>query len=193
MAASFDAFTAVVRFSSMLCLVANSPFTWLLSICASFCSIYNFYSIGYRMRTGVALVHILIQYCGWTLWQKQACSQTKTLQDFCQQGHYPIHLVYSSVFLLLVQATYLYYYPSVNAYADVALVLLHTIALNMSILRIVESWLVWIVYDICNAVVLWQAGLFYNAVTSMLYLVFAFPGYYQWLAAAKNYDIVESG
>ena len=186
-----DAVTAIIRFSSMVCLIINTPFTWLLSMLASFCSVYNFYVIGYRMRTGIALIHVLIQYCGWALWQKQACAQTKVLKDFYGTGHYPSHLIYSSGLLLLVQITYLYYYPTASAYADVALVLLHAIALNMAILRIVESWLVWIVYDIFNAIVLWEAGLFYNAVTSMLYLVFAFPGYYQWLAAAKNTDIIE--
>ncbi len=185
---SMDAATSVVRLTSMLFLVMNYPGTWLIGVIAAMCSAYNFFSIQYYLRSTVYVIHILMQIYGWVLWNGQKPRVTQSLFSFIRSKEtYPPGLILISLVLVCLQLGYFVIVGvSTDVYLDIFLTLMYVIALNLSIMRIIESWFIWAIYDVINAAVLLHVGLFYNALTSIIYLLFAIPGYLKWHSALNK-------
>ena len=179
---NFDILTAGIRLLSMIFLSMNYPGTWLLGIFAAFCSAYNFFSIGYYAKSAMHITLTVMQCYGWVLWRKEKSPTTYWLRQYIlHKPSYPSGLIISSLLLICMQLSFLYFKTTHTILAlESLLILLYVMGMNLSIMRVMESWFVWTLYDIINAYVLFHAGLMYNAFTCLCYLLFVLPGFKKW-------------
>ena len=179
---SYDVLSAFVRLLSMFFLSMNYPGTWLLGVFAALCSAYNFFSIGYFMKSFMHLTLTVMHCYGWVLWSKEHTPTTYWLRQYISRhSSYPSGLLLSSLLLMCMQLFFLYFKTGHSVFTlESLLILLYVIGINLSIMRVMESWFVWILYDFINAYVLFHAGLVYNAFTCLCYLLFVLPGFKKW-------------
>ncbi|MEC8383360.1 MAG: nicotinamide mononucleotide transporter family protein [Pseudomonadota bacterium] len=177
----YDLFSAAIRLLSVILLVMNSPYNWVVASFACMMSFYNFWCMQFYAKSMMHLAKIFVQFYGWLKWQdldKQHPHRTyrTSWHDFRK----------AYLYLFIIGLWLTYYLAPFGPYfmqkpQEILLIALNCLSLWLSTHRKIENWYTWCFYNVINAYVYISHGFIANGMVSICYLALSLQGYLNWL------------
>jgi nicotinamide mononucleotide transporter len=168
-----------VIFSLLYVILASfkNSWCWLFGIIGSGIGIYIFFISRLYAESILFFYYILAGFYGWYSWQKKN-EVFKVKRIYVAQNiQYVIGGSIGSIMLFLVLSKYT---NAIVPMADSFVTIFSFIATWLTIKKIIDNWIYWIIIDLASIGLYLNRGLYYFAILSFIYTVVAVYGYYKW-------------
>lgn len=177
-----DHISGAARLYCVWLLVENRRSGWLLaSICVLF-SAYNYWQIGFFLKSSSHLLKAALQCYAWYNWRTQDLQQQNKPDNLTQSQWYTSLLAIGGI---VISLSYLEYInpgskSMLNRALEIIAISSNLTALYWTAQRKIASWHAWICYDLIQAYIYTSHGLFSNGLVSLVYILFALRGLQKW-------------
>lgn len=171
--------------------IARKWTAWIVSICSSFFYIYiNFTEKLYAM-SGFCFYNIIISFYGIYCWKfiKTKNNQNLSFSFITKKllsKLVPIGITIWSIILIPI-AQFSYSTMSIVIFIlDTLITTLSVIAAWLTVKKVVESWILWLIADICAIIVYIYKGMYPSVFLYIVYSIFSIFGYVFWQKEATK-------
>ena len=177
----YDAFAATLSLTTTLFGVLNNPVTWPLGLVTALASGLLYFNAGMLAHLAKETVQIFIMFYGWRTWTRKNAksNQVKQIEEI---DHSLFFIMLCCVlFVGFSLGSYLEAaFNSTSPYKDAVTTCLGIFGLTLTSRRILQCWLVWLLYDFISISLFLSIALYFGALKCSIYIIFASFGYWNW-------------
>jgi nicotinamide mononucleotide transporter len=152
---------------------------WFFGIVGSIISIYIFIESKLYAESILFFYYVIAGFYGWYLWQRETNQEIFNVIRIQLKTH-TIYITIGTAISFILALFLTKYTNALIPVADSFITIFSFIATWMTVKKIIENWIYWIIIDLASIFLYINRELYFYAILSVVYTAIAIIGYYQW-------------